>query len=230
MTKLRSPRHPAIRGRGRIAPSAGPFADAFTPSATGVASGTATFSTSAGTVGFDLDGVGHETAWPPARHPWTSARSRPAPGVGIGTKYALTTAGAFPSGVTMTGTTGAVTATLNGTSVTGLLQMAIGISNMGNIDLTVTKGAAPVGVFNATTPTAQGRPTCAATARAAPSRTQVHACSGTPPHQRRLQANGALQNRRSPPMPGTAGGGITNVTRMQLADRAAVSPKLWFLT
>ena len=193
----------------------------FTPTVAGAASGTATFTTSAGTVGFDLNGVGTQaglsaspaslafgtiptganktlsatitntgtttatiTAVTPATGAFTSP-SLPAVGstipaggsVAISVKYAPTEAGTATSSVKLTGSTGAVTVALTGTSVSGAPRLTIApsplafgatllgttasstftISNSGNTSLTITKAAPPVGEFNTTTPVAEGQ-------------------------------------------------------------------------
>lgn len=193
----------------------------FTPTAAGAASGTATFTTSAGTVGFDLNGVGTQaglSAGPASLDFGTiptganktlsvtitntgtttatvssttaptgpfSASSLPAAGttiaagasVAISVKYAPTAAGTATSSVKVTGSTGAVTISLKGISISGAPHLTISptplafgatllgtttsatfnISNTGNTNLTITKAAPPVGVFNTTTPIAEGQ-------------------------------------------------------------------------
>ena len=193
----------------------------FTPTAAGAASGTASFTTSAGTVGFDLNGVGTQAglaASPAAIDFGTiptganktlsttitntgataatitstiaptgafSVSSLPAAGTTIGAgasvsisvKYAPTAAATPTSSVRITGSTGSVTVGLTGTSITGGPQLTItpnplafgavllgttasatfDISNTGNTNLTIQKAAPPVGVFNTTTPVAEGQ-------------------------------------------------------------------------
>ena len=194
----------------------------FTPTATGASSGTATFTTNLGTVGFDLNGEGTQaglaatpagidfgtvptganktlsvnifntgataatvtsTAAPVA--PFTAA-SLPATGtvipaggsIAISVKYAPTAGGTNNSAVTVNGSTGSVSVPLTGISIDGDSHLTIApsplvfpgatllgtttnsnftISNTGNINLTITKAAPPVGAFNTTTPIAEGQ-------------------------------------------------------------------------
>ena len=192
----------------------------FTPTGAGAASGTATFTTSAGTVGFDLNGVGTQAglaASPTAidfgtiptganktlsvtiantgttaatitsstapTSPFTA--SLPAAGttiaaggsIAISVKYAPIAAGPATSSVKITGSTGSVTVAVTGTGISGSPHLTIApsplafgatllgttasstfqVSNTGNTNLTITKAAPPVGLFNTTTPIAEGQ-------------------------------------------------------------------------
>ncbi|MDG6101533.1 choice-of-anchor D domain-containing protein [Dactylosporangium aurantiacum] len=193
----------------------------FTPTATGGATGSLTFTTDAGTVPFDLHGVGTRTglgATPAALSfgtvptganktlgvsvtntgttavsitgftapaaPFT-ATGFPAAGttlaagasVSVSVRYAPTAAGAASSAFIVTSDAGSVTVPVTGTAVTGAPHLTItpnpvafgqvpvgqtatqtfDIANTGNITLTLTKAAPPVGAFNTTTPVSEGQ-------------------------------------------------------------------------
>ncbi|MBB5873415.1 hypothetical protein F4553_006849 [Allocatelliglobosispora scoriae] len=97
--------------------------------------------------------------------------------VAISVTYAPTVAGNQTSSLTVTSNAGAVTVPINGTAVTGAAHLTITpnpvafgavpvgttathtfeIANTGNITLTLTKAAPPVGVFNTSTPVSEGQ-------------------------------------------------------------------------
>ncbi|MFF5229091.1 choice-of-anchor D domain-containing protein [Dactylosporangium sp. NPDC000521] len=193
----------------------------FTPSATGGATGSLTFTTNAGTVPFDLHGVGTRpglgatpstlsfgtvptganktlgvsvtntgtsavtiTGFTPPAAPFT-ATGVPATGttlaagasVSVSVRYAPVASGAANSTFIVTSSAGSVTVPVTGTAVTGAPQLTItpnpvqfgqvpvgqtatavfDIANTGNITLTLTKAAPPVGAFNTTTPVSEGQ-------------------------------------------------------------------------
>ncbi|HEV2636516.1 MAG TPA: choice-of-anchor D domain-containing protein [Actinocrinis sp.] len=193
----------------------------FTPTATGGATGSLVFTTSSGTVSFDLHGTGTKTGLgatpgtlafgtvPTGAHNTVSvsitntgtasvtitgstaptapfsATGFPANGstlaagasVSIPVTYTPTVAGNQSGSLTVTSSAGAVSVPLSGTAVTGAAhlsispnpldfgQVALGqsatktftIANTGNITLTLTKAAPPVGVFNTSTPVSEGQ-------------------------------------------------------------------------
>ncbi|GAA1527679.1 hypothetical protein GCM10009827_050930 [Dactylosporangium maewongense] len=193
----------------------------FTPTATGGVNGSLTFTTSAGTVPFDLHGVGTRTGlgatpstlsfgtvptganktlgvsvtntgtsavtitgFTPPAAPFT-ATGVPATGttlaagasVSVSVRYAPVASGAASSTFIVTSSAGSVTVPVTGTAVTGAPQLTItpnpvqfgqvpvgqtatavfDIANTGNITLTLTKAAPPVGAFNTTTPVSEGQ-------------------------------------------------------------------------
>ncbi|MFI5910814.1 choice-of-anchor D domain-containing protein [Dactylosporangium sp. NPDC051541] len=193
----------------------------FTPTATGGATGSLTFTTDAGTVALDLHGTGTRaglgatpvslsfgtvptgasktlgvsiantgtsavtiTGSTAPAAPFT-ATGFPANGatiaagasVSVAVKYAPTTAGSQAGSLTVTSSAGPVTVPLSGTAVAGAAHLTItpnpvafgsvtvgttatqtfDIANTGNITLTLTKAAPPVGAFNTTTPVSEGQ-------------------------------------------------------------------------
>ncbi|MEU0562216.1 choice-of-anchor D domain-containing protein [Dactylosporangium sp. NPDC006015] len=193
----------------------------FTPTATGGVNGSLTFTTNAGTVPFDLHGVGTRTGlgatpstlsfgtvptganktlgvsvtntgtsavtitgFTPPAAPFT-ATGVPATGttlaagasVSVSVRYAPVASGAANSSFIVTSSAGSVTVPVTGTAVTGAPQLTItpnpvqfgqvpvgqtatavfDIANTGNITLTLTKAAPPVGAFNTTTPVSEGQ-------------------------------------------------------------------------
>ncbi|MET7424854.1 choice-of-anchor D domain-containing protein [Dactylosporangium sp. NPDC005555] len=193
----------------------------FTPTATGGATASLTFTTDAGTVPFDLHGVGTRpglgatpstlafgtvptganktlgvsvtntgtsavtiTGFTPPAAPFT-AIGAPATGttlaagasVSVSVRYTPTTAGNQSSSFIVTSSAGAVTVPVTGTAVSGAPHLTItpnpvafgqvpvgqtatqtfDIANTGNIALTLTKAAPPVGAFNTTTPVSEGQ-------------------------------------------------------------------------
>ncbi|WP_432839202.1 choice-of-anchor D domain-containing protein [Dactylosporangium sp. CA-092794] len=97
--------------------------------------------------------------------------------VSVTVKYAPTTAGNQSSSLTVSSNAGSVTVPVSGTAVTGAAHLTItpnpvsfgsvpvgttatqtfDIANTGNITLTLTKAAPPVGAFNTTTPVSEGQ-------------------------------------------------------------------------
>ncbi|WP_433047478.1 choice-of-anchor D domain-containing protein [Dactylosporangium sp. CS-033363] len=97
--------------------------------------------------------------------------------VSVSVKYAPTAAGNHTGSLTVTSSAGPVTVPLSGTAVTGAAHLTItpnpvafgsvtvgttatqtfDIANTGNITLTLTKAAPPVGAFNTTTPVSEGQ-------------------------------------------------------------------------
>ncbi len=193
----------------------------FTPTATGGATGSLTFTTSAGTVPFDLHGVGTRaglgatpsalsfgtvptganktvgvsvtntgtsavtiTGFTAPAAPFT-ATGFPATGttlaagasVSVSVRFTPVAAGPASSAFIVTSSAGSVTVPVTGTAVSGAPHLSItpnpvafgqvpvgqtatqtfDIANTGNIALTLTKAAPPVGVFNTTTPVSEGQ-------------------------------------------------------------------------
>ncbi|GAA3266483.1 choice-of-anchor D domain-containing protein [Dactylosporangium vinaceum] len=193
----------------------------FTPSATGGATGSLTFTTDAGTVALDLHGTGTRpglgatpaslsfgtvptgaaktlgisitntgtsavtvTGSTPPAAPFT-VTGMPANGttiaagasVAVSVQYAPTAAGTQSGSLTVTSSAGPVTVPLSGTAVVGAAHLTItpnpvafgsvtvgttatqtfDIANTGNITLTLTKAAPPVGAFNTATPVSEGQ-------------------------------------------------------------------------
>ncbi|MEV4517831.1 choice-of-anchor D domain-containing protein [Dactylosporangium sp. NPDC049525] len=193
----------------------------YTPTATGGATGSLTFTTNAGTVPFDLHGVGtraglgatpstlafgtvptgaNKTLGVSITNTGTSAVTitgftAPAapftatgfPGTGttlaagasvsVSVRYTPVAAGNHSSSFIVTSNAGSVTVPVTGTAVTGAPHLTItpnpvafgsvpigqtatqtfDIANTGNITLTLTKAAPPVGAFNTTTPVSEGQ-------------------------------------------------------------------------
>jgi hypothetical protein len=193
----------------------------FTPTTTGGATGTLTFSTDSGTVGFDLHGVGTQAglgatpsslafgtvptganktlsvnivntgtsavtitgstapAAPFAATGFPATNSTLAAGasVSVSVTYTPTATGNQSGSLSVSSNQGSVTVPLTGTAVTGASHLSItpnpvafgsvqvgqtatqtfDIANTGNIMLTITKAAPPVGVFNAPTPVSEGQ-------------------------------------------------------------------------
>ncbi|GAB3855334.1 choice-of-anchor D domain-containing protein [Dactylosporangium cerinum] len=193
----------------------------YTPTATGGATGSLTFTTNGGTVPFDLHGVGTRpglgatpsalsfgtvptganktlgvsitntgttavtiTGFTAPAAPFT-ATGFPASGttlaagasVSVSVRYTPVTAGTQSSSFIVTSSAGSVTVPVSGTAVTGAPHLTItpnpvafgqvqvgqtatavfDIANTGNIALTLTKAAPPVGAFNTTTPVSEGQ-------------------------------------------------------------------------
>ncbi|GIG00782.1 choice-of-anchor D domain-containing protein [Catellatospora citrea] len=101
----------------------------------------------------------------------------PGASVSVSVKYTPTAAGNQTGSLTVTSNAGAVTVPISGTAVTGAPHLTItpnpvafgsvpvgqtathtfDIANTGNITLTLTKAAPPVGAFNTTTPVSEGQ-------------------------------------------------------------------------
>jgi hypothetical protein len=193
----------------------------YTPTTTGGATGSLTFTTNGGTVPFDLHGVGTRpglgatpsalafgtvptganktlgvsitntgtaavtiTGFTAPAAPFT-AIGFPANGttlaagasVSVSVRYTPVTAGTQNSSFIVTSGAGSVTVPVSGTAVTGAPHLTItpnpvafgqvpvgqtatqtfDIANTGNITLTLTKAAPPVGAFNTTTPVSEGQ-------------------------------------------------------------------------
>jgi hypothetical protein len=193
----------------------------FTPTATGGATGSLTFSTDSGVVAFDLHGNGTQTglgATPstldfgtvptganktisvsivntgtsavtitgstPPSAPF-SATGFPANGstlaagasVAVSVTYTPTATGTQTGFLSVASNAGSVTVPITGAAVTGAAHLTItpnplsfgsvvvgqsstqtfDITNTGNITLTLTKAAPPVGVFNTSTPVSEGQ-------------------------------------------------------------------------
>ena len=193
----------------------------FTPTATGGATGSLSFTTDTGNVAMDLHGTGTQTGLgatpstlafgtvPTGAHktigvsivntgtsavtitgstapaaPFT-ATGFPANGstiaagasVSVSVTYTPTVAGNQTGSLSVTSNAGSVTVPISGTAVTGASHLSItpnpvafgsvavgqtatqtfDITNTGNITLTLTKAAPPVGAFNTTTPVSEGQ-------------------------------------------------------------------------
>jgi F5/8 type C domain/Abnormal spindle-like microcephaly-assoc'd, ASPM-SPD-2-Hydin len=193
----------------------------FTPTATGGATGTLSFTTDSGTVPFDLHGTGTQAGLgatpsslafgtvPTGAHKTisvsivntgtaavtitgTTAPAAPFAAVGfpangatiaaggsvaVSVTYTPTAVGDQSGSLAVASSAGSVTVPITGSAVTGASHLSItpnpvafgsvtvgqtatqtfDIANTGNITLTLTKAAPPVGAFNTTTPVSEGQ-------------------------------------------------------------------------